>query len=261
VFNTSLLIRYITYLLKANNRHITNSPFINELLNQVFYVDAEYYAYKKIEKLREALLDSNEYIKYNDMGAKATGETSSLVKVAAMAQQVLKKPKHAQLLFRLVNYFQPKSILELGTSFGISTLYMASAKKNAKVVTIEGCENVASIAKLNFEKAGVRNIQLINDSFNNALPKIVESNTKFDFVFVDGNHKKESTLKYFEQILEKTDENSVIVFDDINWSEGMNEAWEKIKSHKSVTVSIDIFNMGFVFFKKNQAKQHFVIKY
>jgi predicted O-methyltransferase YrrM len=171
------------------------------------------------------------------------------------------KPSHiAQLLFRLVNYFKPKTILELGTSVGISAMYMASPNKKAQVITVEGDPNTAKIAKLNFDKLKIKNITLINKSFEAFFEQDFDKINKLDFVFIDGNHQYTSTINYFNQIKPKLHDKSIVIIDDIYWSKEMTQAWKELCNLPEVTVSADIFEMGILFFKPDQIKQHFILK-
>lgn len=255
------VIRYIKYLFESVNEHGVHSPFVYDLLMNVIYVKADYYSFKNIEKIREQLLDSNKEILFADLGAGGKKIKSSKKKIKSIAKQSAKSPKYAQLLFRLVNYFQPSEILELGTSLGISTAYLASANKHTKVSTIEGSTEAAHIAQENFEQLQLKNIEQIVGNFDDVLPKIMHDYQYIDFVFFDGNHRKQATINYFNSCLEKAHSNTVFVFDDINWSDEMIRAWNEIKENNKVTVTIDLFFMGLVFFKQGQAKQHFVIRF
>lgn len=241
------------------NARSVSSPFVSDLLTQAINVKASYYAYTKIEKLREQLLNSNKTINRLDLGA--TKQTHSKKKVGLIAKNSAKSPLQAQLLFRLVNYFQPSNILELGTSLGISTAYLASANTKTKVVTVEGCPETAKAAQQNFKHLRLKNINALVGDFDVVLPKVLNGYQQLDFVFFDGNHRKAATLNYFYQCLAKAHNNSVFVVDDIYWSGEMMEAWEEIKHNKKVTVSIDLFFMGIVFFSKEQEEQHFLIRF
>ncbi len=255
------LYNYLWYLLKSTNAHGVHSPFIFNLLTNVIYNKAAYYGYKNIENLRAELVLSDHKIKITDLGAGSITQKSNFRKVKKIAQQSAKSANYGQLLFRLVNHFQPGTILELGTSLGISTAYLASANSKANIISIEGCPEIAKIASQNFEKLELKNIEQVVGNFDNVLPVILNKQKRLDFVFFDGNHHKEPTLNYFRQCLQNAHEGSVFVFDDINWSSEMREAWLEIKNNNQVTVTIDLFFIGIIFFRKEQAKQHFVIRY
>jgi len=256
-----LLYNYLIYRLKSTNRHGVHSPFVYELLESVIYNKNDFYCYTTIEELRKELLASKKVINCVDLGAGSLKNNSIKKSVQQLTKYAAKPPKYAQLLFRLVNHFQPKQVIELGTSLGISTAYLASANSKIKVITIEGAPEVANEAKQHFNQLQLKNIEQLTGNFDAVLPHILATTEKIDFVFFDGNHRKQPTLSYFEQCLKKSHNNSVFVFDDIYWSAEMKEAWEEIKNNNQVTVTIDLFFIGIVFFRKEQVKQHFVITY
>lgn len=253
------IYRYILHRIKATNKQDVRSPFVSDLLTNVVYVKTNYYPFKKVEKWRELLLDSKKTIQCIDLGA--GNKKTSEKKISHIAKHSAKSAKEAQLLFRLVNYFQPAQVLELGTSLGISTAYLASANSKTNIITIEGCPQTALVAQENFELLKLKNIRSLVGNFDEVLPKVVSKVSKLDLVFFDGNHRKEATLNYFEQCLQKANEDSVFVFDDIYWSEEMMEAWTEIKNNYRVTVTVDLFFMGIVFFRKEEVKQHFLIRF
>ena len=253
----SFLIKYFKYLFSAKTAHGIHSPFAFDLYNEVINKKGDYYSFDKIEHLRKKLLLSKKEIDVTDLG---TGKSGKRI-VGEIAGRSLKEKKYCELLFRLVYHFKPTAILELGTSLGITTGYLASANKNAKVITIEGCPNTADEAKKSFESLGLNNIETVTGDFENVLSSVIRYPSSVDFIFFDGNHRKEPTLKYFEQCLEFAHKNSVFVFDDIHWSDEMEEAWEEIKSHPNVRVTIDLFFLGLVFFRKEQVKENFIIKF
>lgn len=252
---------YLIYLIKSKNEHGVHSPFIFDLLMEVVYNRTDYYAYKKIEKIRAELLDSQQSVNCIDLGAGSLKNKGHKKSIKSLVHRSAKSAKFAQLLFRLVNYFQPSNVLELGTSLGISSAYMAMANSKIKVITIEGCEEIACIAEKNFRQLELKNIKQLHGSFDDILPSVLNEISKIEFVFFDGNHRKEPTLNYFHQCLEKAHENSIFIFDDIYWSPEMKEAWKQIKENARVTVTLDLFYLGIVFFRKEQVKQHFVISY
>ena len=211
--------------------------------------------------LRSYLQQSNQKINCTDLGAGSLVGNKKSRQVKQLVSSSAKSKKFAQLLFRLVDHFQPEEVLELGTSLGISTAYLASANSKIKVITIEGCKEIAEKATENFKKLGLQNIEQHIGNFDDVLPKILSEKEKVDLVFFDGNHRKEPTLNYFKQCLAKAHENSVFIFDDIYWSKEMAEAWDEIKMNERVTVTLDLFYMGIVFFRKEQVKQHFTISY
>ncbi len=214
----------------------------------------------RIESIRKNLLHSTDKIIVTDLGTGARKKVESR-RVSRIARAALHRPKNARLLYRIATYFNAKKIVELGTSFGLTTMYLASVDKNAEVVTVEGCPNISDIARAHFEKAGIKNIQLINNDIEKAADTIREIFDVTDLVFFDGNHEMNATLKYFEIFLNFKHDNTVFVFDDIHWSEGMEQAWGKIQKHPDVTVTIDLFQFGLVFFRKELSKEDFLIRF
>ncbi len=251
----SFLLKYIKYWFSAKTAHGIHSPFVFELYNEVINKKGNYYSFDKIELLRRKLLISNKEIDVTDLGTGKSGKRM----LREIAERSAKDKKYCELLFRLAYHFKPNTILELGTSLGISTSYLASANQNAKVITIEGCPNTANEARKNFQSLGLQNIESITGNFDDVLCQLPIADCQL--VFFDGNHKKEPTLKYFSQCLESTHNDSAFIFDDIHWSDEMEEAWEEIKSHPRVSVTIDLFFLGLVFFRKEQAKENFIVRF
>lgn len=257
--NWHYIKEYIKFQFSAKHHkgHGVHSPFVFSLIEDVFNEKNPYYAFKKIERTRRSFLSDYSTIYVNDHG---TG-TSRERKVSDIAHKCLKSKKEAQMLFRLACLMQPKNILELGTCLGTTTLYLSSARPSASIYTIEGCPNIANIANQNFKNFEAKNITSIVGNIDTELSKTLNKMDSLDMVFFDANHTKEATLNYFYQCLKKANENTVFIFDDIYWSEGMTEAWKEIYSRAEITYSIDLFHIGIVFFNKEWKKAHFKIKF
>lgn len=262
--NLRIAWKYSLYLLFARHRggHGIHSPFVFDLLTNVIEKDEkQFYIFREIENVRSQLLCSKQKIKITDFGAGSSAMKGSIRKISDLVKYAAVQPKYGQLLFRLVNHFQPRIILELGTSLGFSSIYLAAANRKATVTTIEACSNIAKQAEHNFLFLKQQNITLLNQSFEEGLPTFLQKVPKLDFVFFDGNHRKQPTLNYFYLCLEKVHNDSILVFDDIHWSVEMEGAWNEIKKNEKVVVTIDLFQFGLVFFRKEMSKQNFVIKY
>jgi predicted O-methyltransferase YrrM len=258
------VLSYLRYWLRSGNAHGLHSPFVYGLYTTVICHDGEYKAYPQIEARRRELLRSSQSITVTDFGAgsQVSGASGKQRRVRDIAHHAAKPPRLAQLLFRLVNHFQPSTTLELGTSLGLTTAYLAAADSRNQVITFEGCPNTSAIARETFTKLQLRNVQLVEGNLDTTLPATLARLTKpVDFVFFDGNHRYEPTLRYFEQCLSKAHENSVFVLDDIHWSAEMEQAWEAIKANPAVTVTVDLFYVGLVFFRKKQPRQDFWLRY
>lgn len=261
MINLQLLIAYIRHRLKAKTRHGLHSPFVYHLVDKVIYDFSPKEAYNDIEQLRSELLHDNRIIRITDLGAGSHFNNNKKKQVKQLAKNALKPARLAQLIHRLANEFKPRNIVELGTCLGITTAYLAKAVPSAKVTSIEGCPETAMVAKENLEKLHIQNTNILTGSFDQVLPGFIAGEKILDLVFVDGNHRKEATLSYFNRCLPALHEGSVMIFDDIYWSKDMEEAWEEIKAHPQVTVSVDLFWIGLVFFRTGQAKEHFRIRF
>ncbi len=256
-----LILKYIKYRFIALTKHDIHSPFVFQLLTEVIQDKTVYSVYKEIEILRSELLKNNEEILIEDFGAGSLKTSTKTRLVAEITRNAAKPAKYAQLLYRLVKHFQPQNLLELGSSLGISTAYMAKACPVTKITTIEGSEAIAKLAVANFKSLNLYNVKVITGNFDVQLPLLLVKIPTFDFVFFDGNHRKIPTLSYFESCLQHKHNDSVFVFDDIHWSAEMEEAWEIIQRSPEVTVTIDLFFIGLVFFRKESTKEHFVIRF
>jgi len=255
--------KYIIFWFKAKGKKGfgIHSPFLFELLTTVIHSHKKPVCYKVIEAERKKLKADKRVISVTDLGAGSRKTISLTRKVSDIARYSLKPARQAQLLFRLAEYFECKTILELGTSLGITTSYLASIKEPPKVITIEGSPEIASLAENTFSKLNLKNIHLLTGDIDELLREALLNLTQPDFVFFDGNHRKEPTLTYFEQCLPYAANHSLFVFDDIHRSAEMEEAWNSIIQHKKVTLSLDLFHLGLVFFRKELSKEHFRLRF
>ncbi|WP_298237016.1 class I SAM-dependent methyltransferase [uncultured Algibacter sp.] len=250
--------QYINFRFKSTNQHGVHSPFVYDLITKCFYDKTKYSEYNKILEYLKSLLKNSSRIKVTDLGAGSQVMKQQYRSISNLAKNAGTTNERAQLLYRLITYFKPTNILELGTSLGIATYAMHLGNSKSNITTIEGCPNISEFTTEQFHKFKLNNIHLINGDFSNEIKAL--NSSRYDFIFFDGNHQKEATLYYFESLLETANNNSVWIFDDIYWSKGMTEAWEIIKQHPKVTVTINTFYWGFVFFRKEQVKEHFTIR-
>jgi len=254
-----LPINYIVYLLKAKGAQGIHSPFVFELYNKVIKESENYYEFSAIEHLRKRLLHSGELVEVTDLGAGKQGVHKR--KVKSIIRRSAIPPKQGRLLFRLVNFLQPRNMVEMGTSLGISTLYQYKACPEAEMITMEGSPGTAAFAEINFRILKADGIKRVIGDFAETLPEVVKNLSYIDYVFFDGNHRKEATLEYFRNFLPLASPDCVFIFDDIRWSKEMSEAWKEIIKEPKATVTIDLFSFGLVFFNSTQVKQHFILKY
>lgn len=254
-------LRY--YILASSGRgHGIHSPFVYDLITSVIKDNKSYYAYEQIENVKKDLLRDERILKYNDQGAGSPDQGRRSKKVSEIADSAVSGHKFGRLLFRLANYYSSVTIIELGSSLGISTAYLASANNLSKVITIEGSYPIGEIAKETIGNLKLKNVLLVNGNFDEVLDQVIDSTPPADLVFIDGNHRKKAVLEYFEKFLNKISPSSLIIIHDIHWSRDMEEAWLEIQSNPKVKMSIDIFSAGLIFFRDEfQVKQHFVIRF
>lgn len=259
-FKIKAALKYYLFS-KHKKGHAIHSPFVFNLIIKVFLDKKDYSEYKIIEQQIKQLRKSKLVVETPIYGAKHSS-ISKWVKIKNIAKKSTINPRYGRLLFRIVRYFKAQYILELGSCLGIGSSYLALANKNGKVWTIEASEKYVEIAKEITKTCNIDNIDIIHGTFEDKLNAVLNDIPSLDLVFIDGNHTYNATIKYFEQILTKVKNHTIIVLDDIYWSKEMYSAWNEIKKNEQVTLTIDIYRMGFVFFKKEiMAKQHFVIRF
>lgn len=257
-------MHWLRYYLQASHSkgHGIHSPFVFEFVSKVLNDTREYYAYAMIESLKKELLLDTRILPVTDYGAGSFQNGSPEKRISDIAFNAVSGRKFGRLLFRLANYYRAKNIVELGSSLGISTAYLASADLSSHVFTMEGSAAIATIARENFIKLKLNNISQVTGPFDDHLPMLIDSNPAADLVFIDGNHRKKPMLNYFEAFIHKIPCPALLIIHDIHWSKEMEEAWSEIQEHPSVKMSIDIFSAGLIFFRNEfQVKQQFIIRF
>lgn len=249
---------YLDFLFRSTNEHGVHSPFVFDLATSCLYDKTPYAEYRILREYRKALLQDTSAIEVTDFGAGSRVFKSDTRQIAKIAKTAGITAKRSELLFRTVRHFKPESMLEIGTSVGLATSALSLGNPGASITTIEGCPETAAVAKKQFERFGLKNIHGIVAEFESFLQQAPAN--EHQLVYFDGNHQKEATLRYFDLLLPTAANDAVWIFDDIHWSPQMLEAWETIKKHPAVTVTIDTYRWGFVFFRKEQEKEHFSIR-
>lgn len=253
---------YIQYRLTSYNEHDLHSPFLFNFYLELLKNPYPFKDFKELALIRTQLKKDSTVVAVTDFGAGSKKLHATTRQIKQITKHGIAPQKQAEFLYRLLNKFNPKTIIELGTSVGLTSLYFAKALPNATVYTIEGCPNLHQYSVQLFKKNKANNIISVNGNFNNEFPKILSTISSLDFLYVDGNHAYEPTINYFKLALQKTHSNSIIVFDDINWSTDMQRAWEEICSHPQVTISLNCFSFGIVLFRtEHKNKEHFVLKF
>jgi predicted O-methyltransferase YrrM len=255
-------VNYLKYILFSHHKkgHGIHSPFVFDLVSRVFRNKIDLNIVFTVEKARKKLIADKRNIKVHDLGSRSdsSGKTR---RVSDIAKRSPVPVKYGKLLSNMAAEFGKPLIIELGTSFGISTMYMAASCRDALVTTIEGSVAIAGIARQNFTEAGFQNINLINGSFDDVIPEFAVADVRPGLIFIDGNHRKEPVIKYFNRLAKLSDSKTVIIIDDINYSKEMAEAWNEIKLHERVTISIDICRMGICFFREGINHNDYIIRY
>jgi len=254
-----IFFKYILHFLSA--RHTqgfgVHSPFVFQFTRYVLCEKNPYYIFNEIEIARSGLKKDKRKLNIKDFGTAKDREKT----VSNVACHSLKSAKYGQLLFRMARYMKVGNVLELGTSLGITTSYLASSSSKINCVTLEGCPQTADIARENFNKLGIGNIQVVVGNIDDTLTQVVDEADRLDLTFFDANHRSEAVLTYFEQCLPKIHKDTILVIDDIYWSAGMEKAWQTVKKHPRVISTIDVFQMGIVFFNSDLPQNHYKMRY
>ncbi|WP_274704087.1 O-methyltransferase [Polaribacter marinus] len=253
------ILEYFKFILTASNQHGVHSPFVYNLVTKCFYKKTEPNLWTSYLKIRQELLNNKNKIKVTDFGSGSKFFKNNERQISKIATVAGISNKKAKLCIRLVQYFKPKNVLEIGTSLGLGTSAIKIGNNDAKITTLEGCPATSEIAQELFNRNHLKNINILTGSFQKTLPKVTENN-QFNLIYFDGNHTKKATLEYFNICLQTINNNSIWIFDDIYWSPEMKEAWNAIKQHPKVRVTVDVFHFGIVFFREEQAKENFKIR-
>lgn len=250
---------FLRFYKKATNVYGIHSPFVFDFIQNVLDDSKEYYAFKSIEIERQKLLLNRKMIQVDDFGA---GSKNSLTNATSrhindIARTSLSSSKKGRILFQIAHHYKRMKILELGTSLGISSAYLASANSQSQLYTLEGSVEIAKIAESVHSHLKLKNIQYHIGRFSDTLPTLL--NDTFDLVFLDGHHEYNAVLAYFEILRPSLSQDAIVIVDDIYWSKGMEKAWNELKQQDIVTASVDLFDMGILFLRSGLSKQDFCI--
>ena len=248
----------LNFLLKSSNQHGIHSPFVYDLITKCFYDKTSFSAYHNLKVLRNELIHNQDLVKIKHYSEASKVFQTNHQKISTIVKCEGSSYKKQKQLYRITNYFKPKNVLELGTSIGLGSTAMAFASNKSIITTVEVNENLSDIAKKVFKSYQLKNIQIDTSSFKDFFKKSNYEN--LDLVYLDGTCDKESTIENFNSLLKHSHNESVFIFNNIYWNKEMTEAWNIIKKQKEITVSIDTFYWGFLFFRKEQPKQHFTIR-
>ena len=259
--NFSLVRGYLHHWLYALNEHSLQAPLVYDLYCNVIKQDQAIPLFQFIEEVRRRMLGCADLIPVSSLGAPSRVSARSRRSVRSLARHSLSSPKVGRLLYRLATYNSSDYLVELGTSLGITTLYLASARPLAMVYTLEGAPAVADRAEQIFQEQNHANIRLLRGDIDHTLPNLLRQLPRVDFAYLDANHRYAPTVAYFEQLVTKTNARSIIVIDDIYWSGEMQRAWRHIQQHPAVMLTLDLFDAGLVFFAPLTVRQHYLLMF
>jgi predicted O-methyltransferase YrrM len=250
---------YFTYWLDAVNKHSLHSPFFFDFYTRVVAPTPRPAPLNALESVRDTLLRDTTHLTIQDLGAGPQQGQATSRTVQSIARTSISPERFAHLYHRIVRHFGHAHVIELGTSLGLNALYLATA--GAQVTTFEGAPAVAGVARNVFALQPSARIRLIEGDITHTLPAYLASSGKVDLAFVDANHRYEPTVRYFQQLLQKVHAQSMLIFDDIHYTPGMQQAWEEMRKHPLVYASADLYRCGILFFDPSLNKQHVVLQY
>ena len=268
ILNIFFIKCFIKHYLTSTFIDVLHSPFVFNLYQTCIKKQNDKNEMNEIEFCRNELLLDNKVIKYIDLGAGSNLLNNKInKKVKEIAHSHLKPKRIAHIIYYIILNFKVKNVIELGTSLGITSSYIAQALKNnyksneVNFTTIEGIKEVKEIANIQFKKLHLNDyIHSMEGNFNTELHEVLKNYKSVDVFFVDGNHTYDATMNYFNLALPYSHNDSIFIFDDIYWSKGMTKAWEEIKNNSKVLQTVDLFFIGLVLFRSEQKSQHFKLR-
>lgn len=243
-----LFLRYLAFYGQAKTRYDIDSPFVSTFVQEIIEDKRTFYAFSLIHWLRRELRKDKRVLQIKDHGAGSMVARSASRSVRHIAKHGAIHERQGRYLFRMAHFYHPSIMLELGTSLGVSSLYLALADSRQKLITVEGSADIAERAAETFYQLRLQNISLIQDTFDQALTDIRKEKLRLDLLYLDGDHRKGSSLRYFRQSLPLLHDKSIFIIADIYWSKEMQAAWKEIKQHPKVRVAIDLFDFGVLFY-------------
>lgn len=251
---------FIRFLLKSKTKHDAHSPYLFKFIEEVFESKDSPTQISELLLFKKKLLKNNLPIHVFDFGTGSEKYPEYTTSIRNQAKRSLKSDKEVHLFNRLTHWFKPQIVIELGTSFGITTMAIAKASPDGIIYTLEGCPNTSGIAKSAFNQFQCTNINLVTGNINDTLNLVLSDLTHVDLAFIDANHNFKNTLEYYFKIKPLLNRNSLIIFDDIHWSKGLNRAWNEIILDDDIRLSVETWNLGFAFLNPDLSKQHFVLR-
>ncbi len=249
-----IIWKYVKYRLTAGNKHSVHPPTLFKFAEQVLQKSSQI-KYRSAESERRRLKRSKQILNFVDFGKSGILLQKA---VSDIAKHSLKPPKYAKLLCKIVAHQKAKNVLELGTSLGITTAYLAY-NKETNVTTLEGDPSVVRIAETVWNQLGLTNIRSIIGPFEKTLDKVITK--QYDIIYIDGNHRLAPTLRNFDKLLQASHSKTLFIFDDIHYSEEMEKAWRCLQADDRISSTIDLFFIGIVYIDPSLSKQNFTLRF
>lgn len=241
--------RFFPFYLRANTLYDVHSPLVVSFIREVLEDDRQYYAFPTIEAYRKSLRENRNVLSIRDYGAGSQTNRSRQRPISELAQAISVSPRLGRLLFRLVRWHQPNQMLELGSALGISGMYQAAAAPSASFTTIEGNPETAQFTARQFPQIGLPQVEVLSGTFEQVLPQYLADRPPLDYLFIDGDHRLSPTISYVRQCRPHMPANALIAIADIYWSPEMQQAWRYLQKLPGVTLSIDLFEIGLLWFR------------
>jgi hypothetical protein len=249
--------KFFTHYILAKNEHSIHSPFVFNLYTEIiqainfpFYLEIETHYYK--------LLNDTTIIKNDNPGV---GTKKNSLPIGNLIGSSVKALPWRKLICRITAERKPQVIVELGTSAGITSAYLALTCKDAHIYTFEANPLLIAKAKKMFEEYQINNITIIEGNIDDTLAPFISSIDKIDVAYIDANHRYCATKHYYELLEKKCGEDSLLIIDDIYWSKEMTKAWNEIRQAPSISIDIDLWQIGLLYIKPNQHKESFKLKF
>jgi predicted O-methyltransferase YrrM len=264
------LFRFQTTLrwyVRAKNPAVVRGEYLREFLREVYLDDRHYHAFDLVCSIRRHWRRQPGTVSTATLGAPSRTTRASRRPVSGLVRKNAIDAPTGKLLFRVALWLRASSILELGTNMGISGLYLHAPNTKATLHTVEGNEEVATLARQTFQMAGAGpGLRLHHASFDDWLKEHLPSDTQagtfqsLDLLFLDGDHRYAPTLSYVKRLIPLRSAEAVFIVADIHWSPGMERAWEELKALPEVSASLDLYHLGVLFFKPGIEKEHLAVR-
>lgn len=236
---------YLEYYFKAETKFNIHPPFLFNFIDFTFDQDRIFYAFDKIQEASEILKRNETHIPSEPFSKNRQQDQFTVA-------ELYKKSGHSvseyECLYRMNLFLKSKNSLELGACTGMSGIAIALSNKSGKLTSIEGNQFLSSICNAMFDRFKLSNAQCIAIEFDSFLN--TTSVQDFDFVFLDGDHQYDSTIKYASKLLTITTDAAVLVLDDIHWSADMYRAWKDLIKHPAIQCSLETERWGILFKNK-----------